>query len=539
MATNTGYRIAVPGLAGEGIDLGPGEVLYVLGANGSGKSTLLHGIYAVQFAEQKEVVRVAAHRQTWMSESTIALTGRDAKGAGERSKAWGNQPASRHKEQNPAERVNKVLYDLFLAENELNKDIAVSLRAGDVEKATKAAEKLSPVAQLNGLLQRRGFSVSVGLNRDQFVTRRDGASYPADQMSDAERACFLLAGEVLTSPVGSLILLDEPEIHLHPSISSPLVRDLLTLRQDCAFVVFTHDLSLPGQGGLTLVLHSCHFNAGTTAPVFEAVLLRKGEDLPESIRVAVSGARARVLFIEGERNSRDVALYQVLFPDIAVYPVGGCQDVRKNVIAIRSLTGLVWLSAFGIADNDGLGDSEIKELEARGVYCLPCADVESLYYCAEARAAVAIGGDACIQRAISAGLAKITERAAALAQKSAKQRTRREMFQKLPRSQEFSDEMDPIAIDPSRHIKEATKDLGSLLNAGSIDVILERFSVKDGEVRLAMARALGYGSTSEYEAAVVRAASASGTLRASLLSRLGPIATAMEAGETLAVAPNG
>ena len=41
--------------------------------------------------------------------------------------------------------------------------------------------------------------------------------YSASQMSDGERAIFYLIGQTLIAPEDTLIIVDEPELHVHPS----------------------------------------------------------------------------------------------------------------------------------------------------------------------------------------------------------------------------------------------------------------------------------------------------------------------------------
>ena len=68
------------------------------------------------------------------------------------------------------------------------------------------------------------------------------AHYAASEMSDGERAIFYMIGQTLAASEGSLLIFDEPELHVHRSIMSKLWDELEAARQDCAFVFITHDL---------------------------------------------------------------------------------------------------------------------------------------------------------------------------------------------------------------------------------------------------------------------------------------------------------
>lgn len=65
--------------------------------------------------------------------------------------------------------------------------------------------------------------------------------YSANQMSDGERAVLYLAAQVLCVPENKMLIMDEPEIHLHRSIMNRLWMALERYRPDCLFIYITHD----------------------------------------------------------------------------------------------------------------------------------------------------------------------------------------------------------------------------------------------------------------------------------------------------------
>ena len=69
-------------------------------------------------------------------------------------------------------------------------------------------------------------------------------------MRVGERNAFLIVAEVFTAESGALIIIDEPERHLHRSITSPLLSALFQKRSDCAVLVSTHEPHLPLDNGL-------------------------------------------------------------------------------------------------------------------------------------------------------------------------------------------------------------------------------------------------------------------------------------------------
>ena len=67
-------------------------------------------------------------------------------------------------------------------------------------------------------------------------------SYSASDLSDGERAIFYMIGQTLTAADDSLLIFDEPELHVHRSIMAKVWDELEAARKDCAFVLITHDL---------------------------------------------------------------------------------------------------------------------------------------------------------------------------------------------------------------------------------------------------------------------------------------------------------
>ena len=72
--------------------------------------------------------------------------------------------------------------------------------------------------------------------------KKPNEPYNAAEMSDGERVIFYLIGECLAAPDDAVIVIDEPEMHLHKSIQSDLWDAIEAERPDCLFVYLTHDV---------------------------------------------------------------------------------------------------------------------------------------------------------------------------------------------------------------------------------------------------------------------------------------------------------
>jgi hypothetical protein len=99
--------------------------------------------------------------------------------------------------------------------------------------------------------------------------------------------------------------------------------------------------------------------------------------------------RRKILFVEGTDTSLDQTFYELLFPSVSVRSRETAREVRQAVKAMRSLEGLHHAKAYGLIDNDSLSEKRVNELRAEGIYALPTATIESLYYSQECMQAVA------------------------------------------------------------------------------------------------------------------------------------------------------
>lgn len=193
-------------------------------------------------------------------------------------------------------------------------------------------------------------------------------------MSDGERAIFYLIGQTLLADENTLLIIDEPELHVHRSIMSRLWDELEAARADCAFVFITHDLEFAAsRSAEKYVIRDYLPASGWT---IEAVPEETGFD--EEITTLILGSRKPVLFVEGDQRSLDIAFYRACYPGWTVIPRGGCQSVIHSVSSMRSNAAFTRISCAGLIDADGRDASERARLNDIGVSVLPVAEIENL-----------------------------------------------------------------------------------------------------------------------------------------------------------------
>jgi ABC-type cobalamin/Fe3+-siderophores transport system ATPase subunit len=496
------------------IDLTVGQSLFVLGANGTGKSSLLH-----KFAKSlgHKARRISATRQTWFQSSVLEFGSSQRQSYEQQAKVWNTQADSRWMEQNAQLHSSLTLYDLIDAENVDARAIADAMRAGNQALAEKLAREVAPVAKINELLALSNITVQISVeNGDRVMASKNGSPlYDAAELSDGERNALLIAADILTAKPGTLLIIDEPERHLHRAIISPLLTQLFRYRNDCAFVVGTHDLMLPvdNPDSRTLLVRSCTYS-GRQVAHWDIDLIPANADIDEAIKQDIIGSRREIVFVEGEdASSLDRPLYNVLFPDVSVRSKGSSRDVEYAVNGIRASETLHWVKAWGIIDNDGRDPATIASLQSEGIYALPFYSVESIYYhpdlilaVARRQAAVVGGdGDANAAEAVKAALAATQTHIPRLAARAVEKSIRRQIFMSIPTQRQIkARELISVQVDTAAIADSEVASLNAAAQAGDWIRILTRCPIRETPALDPIAWAVGLQNRHQYEAAVLK-----------------------------------
>jgi len=495
------------------LQLESGQMLFVLGANGTGKSSLMH-----RFAQQNagRTRKISAHRQTWMNTDTLDLTPA-AKVQTERNiQNEDTSQHSRYRDSYAAQRASMTIYELIDAENVRARTIAAAFDAGNIAAAIEGAKVEAPITIINELLKQSNIPITISIRTNERVmaSKNGGPEYSAAELSDGERNALLIAGNVLTAPAGSLLIIDEPERHLHRSIIAPLLSQLFERRSDCGFVISTHDHDLPLEvkGARTLLLRSCTFN-GQVVQAWEADELRADTPIDDILKRDLLGARRKILFVEGTESSLDKPLYSLIFPMVSVIPKGSCRDVEQAVVGSRAGEGFHWLKAFGIADGDGYTPDQIEAKRSKGIYLVPFYSVEAIYFHPHVIEKIAIrqadisGADAAALtlRAVAAGVAAIADHTDRLSQKVAKKAVRKLILEQLPNDDDLMDGHEVTVANDARAIHQARKaELDAAVQDGDWETILTKCPVRESAALANISSELGFRKIEDYERAVRR-----------------------------------
>ena len=118
-------------------------------------------------------------------------------------------------------------------------------------------------------------------------------------MSDGERAILYMPGQVLVAEKNSVLIFDEPELHIHRAILSRLWDEAEAARPDCAFLVITHDLEFAAsRAGKKFVVRRYQMPAQ-----WEIEQIPDDTGFSEEVATLILGSRKPILFVERTDSS--------------------------------------------------------------------------------------------------------------------------------------------------------------------------------------------------------------------------------------------
>ena len=360
------------------LTLETGKTTIIIGANGSGKTRL-----AVYLEEKlgKKAHRIAAHRALILKSDLEKITEEKAKNALMYGLDSGNIEDRTGWRWNSNANIallndfDRLLQYLFAEQTNISiKHYQNYLSKNSVEIEKPKLYKLKEAWEV--LLPHRILHIT-GDNIYVSTVTESSSKYLASEMSDGERSIFYILGQVLSANEGSILIFDEPELHIHKSIISNLWDEIEKLRPDCSFLMITHDIEFAA----TRVAKKYVIRNYYPAPAWDISEIPDSE-LDEQTITLILGSRKPILFVEGEKISLDMKIYRLCYPEWTVIPKGSCKDVIQAVSSLRKLNEdmpILNIKCAGIVDRDTRDSSQIEELEGQGIKVLPCSEIENIF----------------------------------------------------------------------------------------------------------------------------------------------------------------
>ena len=366
----------------EELTLEAGKTTIIIGANGSGKTRL-----AVYLEEQlgEKAHRIAAHRALSLNPNVDKIPEAKARqylsyGISMNGISITDRKYYRWDNKAPTILLNdfdRLLQYLFAQQNnlavennqKLNRDEEITNSKTKLDILQEVWERLLPLKKLHITADDiRVSSTSISI---------ESTDYSASEMSDGERAVFYILGQVLSANEDSILIFDEPELHIHKSIISNLWDEIEKLRPDCSFLMITHDIEFAA----TRVAKKYVIRNYYSDPAWDISEIPDSE-LDEQTITLILGSRKPILFVEGEKTSLDMETYRLCYPEWTVIPKGACKDVIQAVSSLRKLNKdmpILNIKCAGIVDRDTRDSSQIHELEEQGIKVLLCSEIENIF----------------------------------------------------------------------------------------------------------------------------------------------------------------
>lgn len=517
-----------------------GSPIFILGRNGAGKSALINQLAAKWTGS---VVYLPGSRPSYFDSESLSMTPASRRDLTNNLKHYDSQPDTRWKSMVGTTRNEKAIHDLQAAETQYKLDAANQIKSEGPSSSAIARLQAdnSPLDIVNSLLTQANLAVQLEVVGAELRAKQADSIYSYARMSDGERSALVFAAEVVAAQPGMVFLIDEPELHLHPSIVVALVKALILARPDCGFVVCTHQLELPVavKGSEIVLVRGSAWRDGKIVS-WDVDVIQDSGQIPEWLWVDVIGARRKILFVEGnDKTSLDQPLYSLLFPQVSVRPRTSCKDVMKAVEGLRAVEQIHRAQAFGLIDHDGMSAEQMKRFEDEGIYPLPIFSVESLIYSQEAQCAVAvqqadtlgIDSQTLLDGARDAAIESIKVQAAKehLASRLAERQMRDQVLSSLPTRHELIAQTQPVlnVAIPSTYPDELAR-LSGMVGASDIHGIVSRYPVRESRILDCIAKGLRFNSRDDYERAVLRRVGVDAKLRDALKQKLGNLASQLE-----------
>lgn len=374
------YKLTLPTKDKGNIEIETSNSLLFVGANGAGKTRLGSWI-EFNSPDAGRVHRISAQKSLTMPDTSTPT----ALDLAETDLLFGNPTHGRQNKQ--AYRWDGKPAVSFLSDFQ---KLMVYLFSDHTEESAKYlnASKLTdlrvkpPITKLDQvkaiwekILPHRKLIVS-GLRIETSVTSDDTKKYNSSEMSDGERVVFYLVGQCLAAPQNGIVVIDEPELHLHKSIQTPLWTEIERIRPDCLFIYLTHDVDFAAAKESAKKIWLKSFDGAT----WDWEPLSPNEEIPEDLLLEILGSRKPVVFVEGVNGSYDSALYTAVLKDFLVIPVGSCTQVIQTVKALKKTNSQFHhLKVYGVIDRDRRVAKEIQKLEHDSIFVLSVAEVENLF----------------------------------------------------------------------------------------------------------------------------------------------------------------
>ena len=211
--------------------------------------------------------------------------------------------------------------------------------------------------------------------RDQTLYyESDGQRFGIASLSSGEREVVNVVFDfILRNPADSIIIFDEPELHLHPELSYKLIQTLRNVGSRNQFIFVTHSAEI--------ITASLDQSVIFVAPPRDdggnqAVPVREHDTTNEALHrlghsIGIVSLGKKIVLVEGANTSLDKQTYGAIlrnrYPSLVLVPSGGKDLIRSfNALVDQVLDKTIWgVEFFMLCDRDAVQtDSIVARLES-------------------------------------------------------------------------------------------------------------------------------------------------------------------------------
>ena len=209
-----------------------------------------------------------------------------------------------------------------------------------------------------------------------------------DLSSGEKEVFFILSFFIRHNVENAIIVIDEPELHLHPELSRLLIRNIKSIRKGNQIWIATHNSEIIDEAGRDRVIYVARDLATRKAKFVSG-------DNEEDVIIQLKnlfgysgyiGVAKNLVFLEGDNSSPDRKFYSTLFPkdnsNFKLIPSSGSDNLNKINAAILSImdANLGWMNFYLIRDRDYLTPTMVTKYRAHSsgkVFVLEKHEIEN------------------------------------------------------------------------------------------------------------------------------------------------------------------
>lgn len=226
--------------------------------------------------------------------------------------------------------------------------------------------------------------------REFHYENNSGLRLPFSSLSSGEQEVVKVVFDVVRKEIRhSVIIVDEPELHLHPTLTFKLIETLKTIGDHTnQFIFLTHSADLIStyySTGDVYFIDAIQTGANQGHKLSD--LSHSHNELVQLIgqNLGLFAVGKKLIFVEGENSSIDRLTYhtiiQTIIPDAKIIPVGSVVNINTlSTIEEQIRKSIFGIDIYMIRDRDGLDEKQITEIEQNGrVRCLKRRHIENYF----------------------------------------------------------------------------------------------------------------------------------------------------------------